>query len=766
MGALSIPGASAWGAPLSSQLGRETDAVWLLDVDHLQVVWANLAGLEVWGAETLSSLQARDLTTLLDAGTLGHLGGNREQVRRGHVVRDRWTLLGAAGQTAEVEVLLAPAELSDGRVGMLCRARGTQAQPELPRGVEALSHTRLMVSMFTPQGSLLFENPAAARAHAPASALAAATDSFSSRFVDPSQAAAIRRRLEAGQAVEEDVEVPTASGVRWHNLSARVITDPLTGAPCWLVEEQDIGRRKRNELALAEVQSDLAQRVRERTAELERQRDFFQSVFDTVSALTLVASATGRVVQANAWARSFFPGGHVLGRDVRELCGFPAEGELEAWFAAGDAPAQAVEVVIELPGKERRNVLWTPRLTAAASGPQQLVLSGVDVTPLRETETQLQVADRMATIGTLAAGIAHDLNNPLAVVITNQELLLEESTRLGLGLEVVGMIQDGLDGARRASAIVSQLRTFARGSASGAAGVAHVASVVEFAARMAHNQVRHRAQIEVECASDLFVAMDESRLGQVVLNLLVLAVDAIEAGDASRHRVAVTGARASQEWVMLAVEDDGPGLEPEDVRRVFDPYSGTRTPPQGFAGLGLAVSHRIVTDAGGRIAVDSEVGRGTKVQVWLRALDAPGVVTPAHAQPPGAAATAPAAPREARILIVDDEERLRSVVRRTLRGYQVDGAANGREALERLRERSYDLILCDVMMPEMTGVELFRVLQEAHPELVERVVFLSGGAFTPETIRFLDTVGRPVIDKPFRMEELRGWVERILRRDP
>jgi signal transduction histidine kinase len=758
MAAFSIPSCTAWGAAPASLLGREADPIWLLDLDELRFVWANAAGLALWGADSLDSLLERGASTLLDADTLGRLGAYGDVMRRGHAACDSWTLLLDEATALKVEVLLSPTDLDAGRIGMLCRARPAGGEAAVSRGVEALSHTRLMVSMFTPQGDLLFENPAAARAHAQA----VRGDVFSARFADPVQGAAIRAKLEAGDPVEEEVQIATQGGLRWHNLQARVSVDPLTNRVCWIVEEQDISRRRRNEAALAEAQSDLGRRVRERTAELERQRDFFQGVFDTVSALTLVANPNGRVVQANAWARTFFQGQQLVGQDLRHICNFPAEGELEAWFAAGDAPPETVEVQVEV-GPERRSVLWTPRLTPAVHGGQQLVLSGVDVTPLRESEAHLQVADRMATIGTLAAGIAHDLNNPLAVIITNSELLLEEAQRLGLSLEALEMVRETRDGAQRAAAIVSQLRAFARGAPDSGPGAAHVRSVVEFAARMVRNQVRHRANLEVECPDDLFARIHESRLGQVVLNLLMLALDAIEAGQASRHHVRVSARAEPGGWVVLQLQDDGPGLKPEDLRRVFDPYSGTHTPPQGFAGLGLAVSHHIVTEAGGRIEVDSAVGRGTRVQVWLPSVAAPRVPV----STPRAPSPTPEAPKgPPRILLVDDEDNLRSVIRRALRDYTVDGAASGREALSLLARERYDLILCDVMMPEMTGVELFGQLQALYPDLVPRVVFLSGGAFTAETQRFLDSVGRPIIDKPFRMDELRRRVQAALGEGP
>ncbi|MCA9550931.1 MAG: PAS domain-containing protein, partial [Myxococcales bacterium] len=619
MGSFSLPCGCTWSRTAAALLDREVDAAWLIDLDELRLVWANIAALSLWRVESLEVLRSHDFTTLLDAHTLGKLGGLRELVRQGHAAFDAWTILAENAQAIPVDVLLCAVHLSGGHVGVLCRARMGQAM-RIPRGLETLEHTRLMVSMFTTQGELLFQNAASDRTHI--SPAPGTVDVFSARFAELGQAEQARTRLLTEQTVDEEVQVRTQSGLRWHNLRAWNTTDPATGAPCWLVEEQDISRRRRNEEALAEAQADLARRVKERTAELERQRDLLQGMFDAISAITMVVNASGRIIQANAWARTFFHGTPLVGRDVREICSFPADGELEAWFEAGDAPAEPVEITLDLPS-DRRNVLWTPHLTTPSEGSPQLVLSGIDVTPLREAESHLQVADRMATIGTLAAGIAHDLNNPLAVVITNTELLLEDARTLGLEPEGMSMLQECRDGARRAATIVSQLRTFARGSASGEAGTAHVCSVVAFAARMVHNQLRHRAQMDVVCADDLFARIDESRLGQVVLNLLMLSLEAIEAGQASQHHVKVTARREPGSWLVLEVEDDGPGLKPEDLRRVFDPYSGSRTPPQGFVGLGLAVSHRIVTDAGGRIELDSAVGRGTQVQVWLPALDSP-----------------------------------------------------------------------------------------------------------------------------------------------
>lgn len=555
---------------------------------------------------------------------------------------------------------------------------------------------------------------------------------------DPSRIEGYRAALERGEVVLDTWRPDGAPTL----VSSVTLTDGRLGLLC-----RQVGSAARAPSA-------------PRLAQLEAKGHLLESLFDALSTFVLVVDPEGRISRANRAARAGLGGAQLMSRPVWESCGGPAKAQLEAWVERGQAPDAPFEVALDTP-TGRRQVLWTARIERDEAAAPYLLLSGVDTTALREAETRLQASDRLASIGTLAAGLAHDLNNPLAYVITNAEMVQEELQRRAIDPELEAMIAECLEGARRAASIVGQLQTFAKGSASGRAGIAHVRSVVDFAARMAHNHAKHSARVEVDCPDDLFATIDESALGQVVLNLLVHALSSIPVGQADRHEVRVQARRLDRGDVALTVADDGEGLTPEALRSVFDPYRSTKTPTSGYTAMGLAISQRLVTEAGGRIDIDSHPDRGTIVQVHLRGPNAPDAIT----QRPRRRVPTTPPPRRgdgAHILIVDDEERLRGVLRRTLRGYRLDGASNGREALERIREHRYDLVLCDVMMPEMTGPELYEQLRAEHPDLAARVIFLSGGAFTPETQAFLDETPCPVVDKPFQTRALRSLVAETL----
>ena len=221
--------------------------------------------------------------------------------------------------------------------------------------------------------------------------------------------------------------------------------------------------------------------------------------------------------------------------------------------------------------------------------------------------------------------------------------------------------------------------------------------------------------------------------------------------------------------MSISVEDDGNGLSAEHLRRIFDPYASPHLPPQSASGMSLAICHRIITDVGGRVEVTSQNETGNRVQVWLpspsrEASEDLASSVPRPVSKPQNITLSASTDGGPRVLVVDDEPGLRSVMRRALKEFDLDEAFDGRQALELLENNAYAAILCDIMMPEMTGVELYETVLMRWPDQASRFVFLSGGAFTADTQRFVDLTQRPVIDKPFRMEQLRRAVAKIVAR--
>jgi len=243
----------------------------------------------------------------------------------------------------------------------------------------------------------------------------------------------------------------------------------------------------------------------------------------------------------------------------------------------------------------------------------------------------------------------------------------------------------------------------------------------------------------------------EARLGQVFLNLLVNAAHAIPEGRADQHEVRVHARVAEPGMVMIEVRDTGMGIEPALLERIFDPFFTTKSPSMG-TGLGLAICHRIVSGLGGRIEVESEPTRGSVFRVWLPASDVAPESSPLPEQPLGARRG------RGRVLLIDDDEQLLSAMALMLRDdNEVHTMTSARAALVRLREgERYDAVFCDLIMPDMSGMEFHARLLEVLPELAERVIFMTGGAVSDSARDFLERVPNTCLHKPFTLRELQA----------
>jgi len=398
-----------------------------------------------------------------------------------------------------------------------------------------------------------------------------------------------------------------------------------------------------------------------------------------------------------------------------------------------------------------------------------------DVTESRRMEERLRLSDRMAGVGTLAAGVAHEINNPLAYVIGNLQFVLERLEPLLEGAEgervpvtmlegLAEALRDASEGAGRVRHIVRDLKTFSRGDEESTRAL-DVRPVLESALSVCLNEVRHRARVRRELGEVARVVANEARLGQVFLNLLVNAAQAIPDGQVERNEIALRTFADEKGHVVVEVSDTGSGIASEHLERLFDPFFTTK--PVGVGtGLGLSICHGIVSGLGGEIQVDSQVGKGTRVRVVLPAVAQEVAVLPARAVEPVALPSPPVKSvmppsRQARLLVVDDEPLVARGVTRLLEGEcSAEGTSSAKEALERLSKgERFDLLLCDVMMPEMSGEAFFHQLGQVAPDQRERVVFITGGAFTPEARAFLESLppGRCIF-KPLAAEVLRALV--------
>jgi PAS domain S-box-containing protein len=384
-----------------------------------------------------------------------------------------------------------------------------------------------------------------------------------------------------------------------------------------------------------------------------------------------------------------------------------------------------------------------------------------DVTSRKQMEARLAQSERLAALGTLLAGIAHEVNNPLSYTLLGIEqglaALDQAATPSGETAKLREALESAHHGATRVAAIVGQIRASSRSDVE-ERGPVELRRVLEAALRVAQNEIHHRARLVTQLADVPALMGSAQRLEQVFLNLLVNAVQALPDGRAE-NEIRVSLARAATGEVIVEVADNGPGIA-EDVRsRIFDPFFTTK--PVGIGlGLGLSICHGIVSAHGGTIAVESAPGRGTTFRVAL----------PGPGDPPGSGQQAGGpksggeggggGPRRRRVLVIDDEPALASMIRRVLsKDCDVDVAIDAREGLALLVDGGeYDVVLCDLMMPDMTGMDLYAEIARRRPGVERRFVFMTGGAFTPRASEFLAQIKNRRLEKPFETAALKAAV--------
>ncbi len=373
----------------------------------------------------------------------------------------------------------------------------------------------------------------------------------------------------------------------------------------------------------------------------------------------------------------------------------------------------------------------------------------------RLVQERLLQSEKMSSVGQLVSGVAHELNNPLTGIMGFAQLLLlrelEETSRR--------QVETIYAEAERASKIVSNLLTFAR-RRKVQKEPANLNTLIERVLELRNYDLRVR---NIETDLDLDVALpetmvDTNQIQQVMLNIIINAEQAMRAetgGGTLRIHTSVGDGS-----VLASFQDSGPGMSKETVRRIFDPFFTTKEAGEG-TGLGLTISYGIIEEHGGRIWAESDPGRGTTFFIELPIIAgtaaAPRVLhDPVHTE----------AVERSRILVVDDEDSIQRLLTGILEmdGHDVQVANNGREALDRIRRETFDLIITDIKMPVMGGADLHKELRDAGNALAGRMIFITGDTVAPETRSFLQGVDNAVLSKPFRLREIRESVRHALSR--
>ena len=396
---------------------------------------------------------------------------------------------------------------------------------------------------------------------------------------------------------------------------------------------------------------------------------------------------------------------------------------------------------------------------------------------LERLERRAAQTERLASIGTMAAGIAHEINNPLMYVLANTSFGVETLERhvaalhdlheagtpgLEPALAELGELRTALleatEGVERVRTIVADLRRFARAEGVEASALV-LADVVVRAARMSAGVVAPRARVRTELGRTPTVRGSEGMLVQVLTNVLVNAAEAMGDG-AKPGEILIRTSTNRRGEAVIEVLDDGPGFTPEALDRLFDPFFTTK-PVGAGTGLGLSISHGAVRAMGGRITADNRTGGGAIVRIVLPPAPEADHNDKREARPSEPSRVVATETRaRPKVLVIDDDPIVgRSIVRLLRTSADAVAVTGGREAQQLLADgRSYDVIFCDLMMPDVSGAEVHAWISRERPDLVPRVVFLSGGATTAEAQRFLDESAPSCLTKPVPAHVLRSLV--------
>ena len=501
----------------------------------------------------------------------------------------------------------------------------------------------------------------------------------------------------------------------------------------------------------------LYQKLEQHARELEQTGDRIRVMFDHSPDIILQLDSGGIVREANRTLErlSGLSRGSLLGESVdRLLLGLPSIGILLQRAAEGAGPAHYPATLASRDRTGRDLTVTVAPLTEPAGS---LLLIGRDVTEQNQATAMLQQTDKLSSIGEIVAGVAHELNNPLSGVLGFSQLLAQKDAEGKFRRDIERIV----DCAGRCQKIVQNLLSFARPGNPEKKPVG-LNGILEKTLDLLEPAL-HADSIDVvkELMPSLpYVMADFHQVQQVLTNLINNAHQAMNA-ERSGGRLTLRTMVREDRRVCVEVGDNGPGIPAEVLPKIFDPFFSTKKQGRG-TGLGLSVSFGIVRDHGGEIFVESHAGSGTTFSVLF---------PPYVAQETSAQRELPASPEIGggkEILVVDDEEMIVELYLQLLQalGHSIDTASTGLEALRKIEERDYDLVITDIKMPRMSGIQLYEKTMEIKPAMRRRFIFITGDMNSLTSKQFSTVTDNPCLLKPVNIEKIEATIREVLSANP
>ncbi|MFT3922092.1 MAG: response regulator [Myxococcales bacterium] len=395
-----------------------------------------------------------------------------------------------------------------------------------------------------------------------------------------------------------------------------------------------------------------------------------------------------------------------------------------------------------------------------------------EIAERRRAEAQLVMASRMSSVGVVAAGVAHEINNPLTYLIGNLELLCSrlDSSPASAPLDrarLARMAEQAREGAERVRIIVRDLKTFSRPDSEELERV-NLGEVIDSVLRLAGHELKHRASVTRDQAAVPPVLGNAGRLSQVLLNVVANAAQAMDQGTPATNNLHIAS-RVTPDGRMVEVrlKDNGIGMDPHSLAHAFDLFYTTKAGKfgrTGGTGLGLSLCRKIVEGFGGSISLQSEPNKGTEVSIFLPVFGRESGLLPGPGLVGHSASVTSIAPHSAarRLLVIDDEAEIGTLVAALLNDtFEVRVVHDAQEALHILRSgEQLQVVLCDLMMSGYTGMDLFDIVEHELPQYRERFVFMTGGACTSRARTFASEHAERVLEKPFSLEQLKHALDR------